>query len=56
MNIKNKTIMVAMQYEGALAADMVARGWEPTLYAVTGPRGGCVMAWKSLKTGEYDKL
>ena len=38
------------------AADMVARGWEPTYYLGTGVRGAKFLAYRSLRTGEFQRV
>ena len=35
------------------AADLVARGMEPTFYALTGSRGACYMAIRCAKSGKF---
>lgn len=36
-----------------VAADLKARGWEPTFYALTGKRGAVYLAVRSATTGEF---
>lgn len=36
-----------------VAADLAARGWEPTFYALTGKRGGSYLAVRSATTGKF---
>lgn len=35
------------------AADLAARGMEPTFYALTGSRGACYMAIRCAKSGKF---
>lgn len=36
-----------------VAADLAARGWEPTFYALTGKRGASYLAVRSATTGAF---
>lgn len=38
------------------AADMIARGWEPTYYLGSGVRGAKFLAYRSRRTGEFVRV
>jgi hypothetical protein len=56
LNNREMTVTNVEAIEGALAADLAARGWEPAFYTLTGRRGGCVVCLRSAKTGEFSKV
>lgn len=39
--------------EGALADDLIMRGWEAAFYTLVGKRGAVKTCIKSIKTGEF---
>jgi hypothetical protein len=56
INNRSFTITTIEQIEGALAADFIARGWEPAFYHLSGKRGSVIVAMRSIKTGNFSPL
>lgn len=56
INGREMTVTNVETIEGCLAADLVARGWEPAIYTLTGKRGGAMVCLRSAKTGEFSKF
>lgn len=47
------TVTAIIDANAALAADMLARGWEPASYVLEGVRGAAALAHRSAATGEF---
>lgn len=47
------TVTEIQAIDGPLAADLIARGWEPAFYTLAGKRGGSLVCLRNAKTGEF---
>lgn len=56
INKRKMTVTSVEKIEGdRVAADIVSRGYEPAFYTLTGPRGGSITCFKSIKTGQFSE-
>lgn len=53
LNNRQYRVASVEQLDGALAADMVKRGWEAAFYTLVGKRGAVKTCMRSIKTGEF---